>query len=1023
MTLATIPAHLPFLDILAKQWIAHFNHDTLATGDGTILLPGRRAARVLKEAFLRQTNGKTILLPRIIPIGTLGDSETEITLSQISTAQNVIDLPPAIGSISRLATLTHMILAADSAFHNQTLEQAWFLAQSLADLMDEAERMGIDLHEQLPHAVQEDYAEAEHWKDTLRFLSIVTQHWPEWLREQGAMNPVARQLALLRMQVALWQQQALQMPNHPIWAAGFTNTLSSTIETLSAIRTHPQGHIIFPGLDITTSDEIFNALPDTHPQANMRNLLHALNVKRSDVTLWGSSTEISERTATLSQIMLPSKFWDRSTPRTRKIELPGVSRIEVRNDQEEAMTIGMLIRDALEMPHQKIALITPDRKLAQRVMSELERWGIRADDSAGILLADTPTAVLLRLIIQAIDHHFAPVDLLALLKHPLVACGLDPKDCRQLARQLECSALRGAAPPADLCALKALQSIRDKVRRIKIGNISEKTSLEEFIDKLEKCFAPIFHWQDSATYPVKIPVPELLTNLIQIAENLAQTNAEKAVSRLWQGEEGNRLSDLFSELIAATAILPPQPYTALNGLLNAVLRQDRTPIHKGDPSDVHPRVFIWELLEARLQAADTVILAGLSEGIWPPTTDSGPWLNLAMREKIGLPSPEQKIGQAAHDFCMVVSASKEVVLSSSHYREGQPIIPARWLTRAEIFLKNEKPIPHHKAQEWVTQLALKQCEPQQPKLKAPCPKPSLKQRPRQISVTEVETWLRDPYAIYARHVLKLKPLPALQEETDSQDFGNIIHKALERWIKDYDKAQESWSIEDTRACLETLFKEILEDKKYAHIHLSRRIWWKPRFQHIAQWIAEQVTQNPPLDSLFAEVKGEIEIPDLPGGTFKLIGRADRIEYNDNGFTILDYKTGNLPSKEDIKNGWAPQLFLEAAMLQKGAFRDIPEQHCITDLVYWQLTGKSPPGEEKSLKKLDKRKKEELDLSEKTNDLWEKFLSFIRYYDNPETPYCSHPYPGKEPRFAQYARLARVAEWQVPSTTENTEDEE
>ena len=1022
MTLATIPAHLPFLDILAKQWIAHFNHDTLATGDGTILLPGRRAARVLKEAFLRQTNGKTILLPKIIPIGTLGDSETEITLSQISTAQNVIDLPPAIGSITRLATLTRMILAADSAFHNQTLEQAWFLAQSLADLMDEAERIGIDLHEQLPHAVQEDFA--KHWQHTLRFLSIVTQHWPKWLHEQGAMNPVARQLALLRMQVALWQQQALQAPDHPIWAAGFTNTLSSTIEALSAIRTHPQGHIIFPGLDITTSDEIFNALPDTHPQANMRDLLDALNVKRSDVTLWGSSAEISERTATLSQIMLPSKFWDRSTPRTRKIELPGVSRIEVRNDQEEATAIGMLIRDALEMPHQKIALITPDRKLAQRVMSELERWGIRADDSAGILLADTPTAVLLRLIIQAIDQRFAPVDLLALLKHPLVACGLDPKDCRQLARQLERSALRGAAPPADLCALKALQSMRDKVRRIKIENISEKTSLEEFIDRLEKCFTPIFHWQDSATYPVKIPVPELLTNLIQTAENLAQTNAKKAVSRLWQGEEGHRLSDLFSELIAATAILPPQPYTALNGLLNAVLRQDRTPIHKGDPSDVHPRVFIWELLEARLQAADTVILAGLSEGIWPPTTDSGPWLNLAMREKIGLPSPEQKIGQAAHDFCMAVSASKEVVLSSSHYREGQPIIPARWLTRAEIFLKNEKPIPHHKAQEWVTQLALEQCQSQKRNcFEAPCPKPSLKQRPRQISVTEVETWLRDPYAIYARHVLKLKPLPVLQEETDSQDFGNIIHKALERWIKDYDKAQESWSIEDTRAYLETLFKEILEDKKYAHIHLSRRIWWKPRFQRIAQWVTEQVTQNPPLDSLFAEVKGEIEIPDLPGGTFKLIGRADRIEYNDNGFTILDYKTGSLPLNKDINNGWAPQLFLEAAMLQKGAFRDIPEQHCITDLVYWQLTGKSPPGEEKSLKKLDKRKKEELDLSEKTNDLWEKFLSFIRHYDNPETPYCSHPYPGKEPHFAQYARLARVAEWQVPSTTENTEDEE
>ncbi|MBO6037684.1 MAG: double-strand break repair protein AddB, partial [Acetobacter sp.] len=252
MTLVTIPAHLPFLDILAAQWLAHFSHDKLATGNGTIVLPGRRAARTLTEAFLRQTNGQSILLPRIIPIGTLSDNEAEITLTQIPGTENVanvIDLPPALDKMTRLATLTRMILAADSTFHNQTLEQAWFLAQSLADLMDEAERMDIDLHEQLPHAVQEDFA--KHWQDTLHFLSIVTHHWQKWLCENGAMNPVARQVALVRKQAALWRQQAVQAPDHPIWAAGFTNTLSSTIEALSAILTHPQGHIIFPGLDIT----------------------------------------------------------------------------------------------------------------------------------------------------------------------------------------------------------------------------------------------------------------------------------------------------------------------------------------------------------------------------------------------------------------------------------------------------------------------------------------------------------------------------------------------------------------------------------------------------------------------------------------------------------------------------------------------------------------------------------------------------------------------------------------------------
>ncbi|MBR2125063.1 MAG: double-strand break repair protein AddB [Acetobacter sp.] len=1015
MTLSTIPAHLPFLDILAKQWIAHFNHDTLATGDGTILLPGRRAARVLKEAFLRQTNGKTILLPRIIPIGALGDSETEITLSQISTAQNVIDLPPAIGSITRLATLTRMILAADSAFHNQTLEQAWFLAQSLADLMDEAERMGIDLHEQLPHAVQEDFA--KHWQHTLRFLSIVTQHWPKWLHEQGAMNPVARQVALVRKQAALWRQQAVQAPEHPLWAAGFTHALPPTIEALSAILSHPQGRIIFPGLDKTTPNEIFDKLPDSHPQAGIRDLLRALNISRSDVIVWPvSNNNISERTTVLSQMMLPSEVWNPSTHQT----LPDVSSIEVRNEQEEAVAISMAIRDALETPDKKIALITPDRKLAQRVITELERWEIHADDSAGTPLSDTPPTVFLRLITQAIDNNFAPVDLLALLKHPLVACGLEPKKCRDLTRRLERTILRGQTLSPGFEALK-------KSILTKIENAKEKASLEKleelktFIERVETCLAPVLSWQNTTDHPPPqknktAPLPKLLENLLETAEALAQTNTEEAVPRLWQGEEGNSLADLLSDLITATDILPQQPYTALKGLLKAVLSQAPT-IRRGDPFASHPRVMIWGLREARLQTADTVILAGLSEGIWPPVADTGPWINLPMRQKIGLASPEQKIGEAAHDFFMAVTAAQNVVLSSTAYRENEHVIPARWITRIKVFLAgHQQQIPSHPAQKWVTQLDSEQCA-KSIKFKEPYPKPKTEQRPRKINVTEVETWLRDPYAIYARHILNFEPLSPLQEETDAQDFGNIVHKVLEQWVN-FHKNTQIWTKENACTCLKELFEDTI--KKYNYIHPSRYTWWKPRFLRIAQWIAEQETQNSSQVTSLAEVRGEIDIPNLPGGHFKLVGRADRIEYSSDGFTILDYKTGQLPLKKSVEKGWCPQLLLEAAMVQKGAFKEIPEQNLnVNDLIYWRLKGDKTKGEIFSFKeKLDLP----IDLSDKVNALWEKFLSRIKDYDNPETPYCSHPFPGEEPRFAKYKRLARVDEWRAPDLDNATNNE-
>src|SRR5690606_20009946 len=95
---------------------------------------------------------------------------------------------------------------------------------------------------------------------------------------------------------------------------------------------------------------------------------------------------------------------------------------------------------------------------------------------------------------------------------------------------------------------------------------------------------------------------------------------------------------------------------------------------------LHPRLFIWGPLEARLQHADRMILGGLNEGTWPGEANIDPWVNRPMRAAMGLEPPERRIGLSAHDFAEGASA-EEAVLSRALKVEGAPAVASRWWLR------------------------------------------------------------------------------------------------------------------------------------------------------------------------------------------------------------------------------------------------------------------------------------------------------------------------------------------------------
>jgi len=981
MNLFSIPPGVPFLDAIAAEWLRRSGEDPLSVARGLILLPTRRAARALAEAFLRAGNGRPLLLPRITALGALDEAPLTLT--------GALDLPPAITPARRLAMLSQLILARNGAGGApRTADGAWRLAGELATLMDEAERSGIDLATTLPGAA--DAAFAAHWRQTLEFLEIVTRAWPAILETEGLVNPAARQVALLRAQAQAWQDEP---PTHPVWAAGATGAIPAVADLLKVIAGLPDGRVVLPGLDSGMAEEAWQALEASHPQYGLRRLLIRMDATRADTQLWPGAAVEDGRALLLSRAMLPAKALATWRDDAAPVTVTGLCRLNAADQQEEAAAIALILRQALETKGRRTALVTPDRDLAGRVAAELGRYGVIADDSAGEPLAETPPAMFLRLLARAMADGLAPVPLLALLKHPLAAAGLATTDCRAATRELEREALRGPRPPPGITGLR---------RHLKEGDRTR--AARDLLARLENCLDPLLRLFAAPDDRPTRPPGDLLAALVAAAEALAKTDATRGPAILWSGEEGEALAELLAEVTASLAGLPDEAPATLPGLLDAVLEgavvRSRRALRGRDGGGrdgvEHPRIYIWGLLEARLQAVDVMVLGGLVEGVWPPATDPGPWLSRPMRAAIGLPSPEEAVGQAAHDFCGAACAAAEVVLSCPRRRDGAPAVPARWLARLDAYLDARgMALSTHHAAEWAR--ALDQPTDGAQPVAAPRPMPRVDLRPRRFSVTEIETWVRDPFAIYARHVLRLRALDPLDAEQDVLDYGTLVHGGLDDFIKAHGVTRDPQSAMQLREAMQArLLRAGLRDTLLA--------WWLPRIARIADWVIAEETRSDRLRParIHSEAKGEWHLADR---NFRLSGRADRIEQRaDGSLALFDYKTGTPPKQPDVEAGRAPQLPLEAAMAAAGAFGPEIAGH-VVELTYWHLTGGDNAGRVTSLFKAN---------AGLTDNAVQAAIDGLRRliveYDDPAQPYLARPFPGAAPRFSDYVQLARVAEW-------------
>lgn len=938
-----------------------------------IFVNTRRMRRRLVETFARRG---ALLLPRIR------------LLAEIGRDPAFADLPPPVAPLRRrleLARLVERLL--DHATDLAPRSAAFDLADSLAGLLDEMQGEGVP-----PERLRglDVGGHSAHWARTLAFLELVF----DFADPAAPPDAEARQRLCVSRLAETWRRTP---PEHPVIVAGSTGSRGATALLMQAVARLPQGAVVLPGVDFALPASVWDALEadpggEDHPQYRFLKLARALGLPATAIRPWtGTEPPSPARNRLVSLALRPAPVTDAWLAEGPALGAPGpategLSLVVAPTPRMEALAIALRLRQAAEAG-QRAALITPDRMLTRQVTATLARWGLEPDDSAGEPLGLSPPGRFLRQVAQLIGHPPGPETLIALLKHPLTHSGQERGPHLRRLRELELHLREQGAARVEPEMLRAWAATRQN-----------DPAAQGWADWLNDVLARLAPANRSA-------LETHLAAHIAAAEALAAGPGASGCGELWEKAAGAAALELVTDFRDAADAGGELAATDYPGLFRSVLARGQD---VRDPIQPHPGIMIWGTLEARVQGADLVILGALVEGVWPALPESDPWLSRAMRDRAGLRSPERRIGLSAHDFQQAVAAT-EVVLTRAARDSEAPLVPARWLNRLTGLLTGlgdggRAALTGMLARgEALLDLAglLDRPETTLPSIAderlrtapRPAPAPPAQARPRRMSVTQVQSLIRDPYAVYARQVLRLKRLSPLRPEADALLRGTALHEVLERFMQETRDALP----EDAAALslLSRLSGEVLGER--VPFPAVRRLW-QVRLERLAPWfVASEARRRDMARPELFEPWGSLDFRDPD---FTLFGKADRIDRDaDGGLTIYDYKTGSVPTGKRIRH-FDRQLPLLGLIAEAGGFSRLAPGE-VRRLAYLAISG---DGAETEVKVSDMSIRELIDDTESGLKL------LMRAYLSGEQGFASRRAVESTRHEGDYDHLARYGEW-------------
>jgi len=964
--------------------------DPLALENITLILPTQRAIKSLRNVFMHEIDMNACILPRMIALGGL-DTQQEVILegADIDYLNGIMDIPPAIPQHLRILILAKLIqswaqkvsqqdmdaihnslraLAPQEGAEEEQAEEAIYLigsspndamalARKLAQVMDIFEHFGL-AGEAMVALLPEEYQ--SHWQVVAEFLTLMNAKWPTILASIGYITPVARQVQLMDRLALRIEKEQMAGPVIMVGSLGEQPVTRRLIKSISRLQ---NGYIVIPGLDRFSPQNHWLAEQDgihvtaSHPQHALSQLMAYLDLQPSDFLPLSYADKFDKQGLDyiLSMALAPAghtEDWAKQEAQEKVYSFSAPFKnhilIEAPDDALQATAIAMVMAQSVqEIPQegiiQQTALVTPDRGLARRVSIELKRWGLEVDDTAGMKMLSTPAGIFFRLIAEVVSQEFSSTALLALLKHPLMSIGAQVYETRLLIRELEISILRGPKIGSGLDIIFSIierekQKAKDKDDHKKLDIF---VSLIDFLQALKNIFMPFQGFEIGAQ---KYDMTVLLNAHLQVVRTVEEI---RAAEPLFQYEDGIALTQEIEAVRDALLIAPFEVTLKQYPQALCQLMEER-PVRTRRPK--HPHLFIMGPLEARLHHFDTVIVAGLNEGTWPRDVTSDPWLSRPMRRDLGLPTPEFEIGLSAHDWCQTFSAD-QMIFSRSLKVDNSPTVASRWLQRLLTILpKTHVDNMQHKGREILQQAsALTLSKHKQEQVRS-APTPPVHLRPDYYSVTTIEKLAEDPYSVFARHILKLNKLSALDEAPHMGDRGLLYHSILDEYYQDYWSKTRQHNKQELITIAEKYF-EI-----YDPFPAVKALWW-PRFLVIADWLIEMENkESKKLKAIWTEIKGTMVMPLSEDHKVTIGARADRINIVEgNKVEIIDYKTGQEPKEKDMFNGTKVQVPLEALIAKSGGFDlGLPYPIILEGMGHYLLKGRDDEDQAKWVRPYDKK---------------------------------------------------------------------
>jgi ATP-dependent helicase/nuclease subunit B len=1053
----TIPPGRPFLKTLTQALLdgsliegyRYDPEDPLSLAKVTVLVPTRRAARVLRSEFVDLLGGRSAILPNIRPLGETDDDNGYFDRD----APLLLDLAPPVSGTVMLLELARLILAWRNqlpeivrSIHSDTplvapaspADAVW-LARALVELIEAAETEGCDW-QNLNNLQSADFG--SWWQLTLEFLKIATTFWPERLTELMRSSPARHRDAVLRAEAERLRRSG---SDGPIIVAGSTGSIPAAAELIAAIAGRNNGVVVLPGLDQHMPEDDWSKLDDRsstliapnpavrgHPQYGLAQLLRHMVVERTDIpALADAEPVLQDRAEILSRAMAPAEATDawkswRDDFATERVlaAFQDVSLIEAANEREEATAIAIALRLALDetdgTSESRVALITPDRALARRVMSELARFGIEADDSAGTPLTGTLAAMLTQIAAEACLRPGDPVPIVSLIKHPLARFGLSEEAVRRAADALEVIALRGGIRMLDLAEMDVLfeQGLRDHEAdrhkpQWRLSVSSEDIELARLLARnitaaVEPLVSAVVRSADGSSLTHRFTLADWAERTGRVLEAVCIDDRQD-LAALWGNEGGETLAQLLGQVLEADGQIEADGSQWVDILTALMAGQAVKP-----RAMRHPRVFIFGTLEARLQNVDMMIIGGMNEGSWPGQTNNNPFLSRMMKTDIGLEPPERQTGQVAHDFQMACGTRK--LIFTRALRQGSaPTVASRWLQRLMALGGPELEAAMKRRGQVFRRYAdlIDQGDSQTP-AQRPSPRPRLELQPRSFSFSEVGRFRRDPYATYARRILRLDAVEPFNQDPGAAERGTLYHRIVDRFVREDHDPLRLDAVDILCAITD---EEFLREALPLHLDVV----WRQRFYAVAaEFIEWERRRRPQMRRTLTEVRGNVVLE--PVG-ITISGIADRIDLKGGGHAdIIDYKTGLAPSVAQARSLLDPQLALEAAALIQGAFKPAgavrpenliyvrlrPGERFIVDQVNNELSGRGD------------NKKSAADLALQAVDELGRFVAALH---SGERGYVSRLIPAEQNSYGgEYDHLARVAEWSTADTEEVAADD-